>query len=191
MGGPTNQLEKMIGMLKEVFYHSETGVCYAGTFLCTMVGEVPCEEYAQFSKHVSTRHPGLAPFTRAKQTDPARVQTKDAIVRHTYPSLAEYVSAEKREVDRLRNYYISGRAVVQYLQLLYRGYNKPLADALAALRVMETAPAVSVSVKRSASPTRAMVQKRARIVRSAGQAKERKEMAEEGSEEEDQLFNWT
>lgn len=51
-GPPTNELAKLVGMRKEVFYHSDTGISYAGTFLCTDVGEISREEYRDFPRFV-------------------------------------------------------------------------------------------------------------------------------------------
>lgn len=52
--GPlSTQLSQMVGSTREVFYHSTTGICYAGTFIGTAVGEVEHAEYVTWEKPVS------------------------------------------------------------------------------------------------------------------------------------------
>lgn len=50
---PKNELIKVVGSVREVFYHSPNGVCYAGTFSAEFVGEVDRMEYINLGKAVS------------------------------------------------------------------------------------------------------------------------------------------
>ena len=49
---PSRELERHVGGRREVFYTSEQGIYYAGTFVGGAVADVPRAEYAQLPKHV-------------------------------------------------------------------------------------------------------------------------------------------
>lgn len=68
-------------------------------------------------------------------------------MRHTFPSKAEFLQTEKIDADRLRNYYMTGRATVDFLELHYLGCNKPFLAAVMALGLM--AEPADVSAKRA------------------------------------------
>ncbi|EKM58925.1 uncharacterized protein PHACADRAFT_249044 [Phanerochaete carnosa HHB-10118-sp] len=111
---PMNELKKHVGVRKEVFYHSENGIHYAGTFIGVEVGDTSKEEYARLPRNV-----------------------KEAILRHTFPSKADFLTTKLDAVDHVRNMYFLGHFRTQYLTLRYIGYNKPLANALMALGAAE------------------------------------------------------
>ena len=52
LGPPTHELEKLVGARKEMFFHAEGGICYAGTFVGTDVGDMSREEYVALPKAV-------------------------------------------------------------------------------------------------------------------------------------------
>lgn len=76
---------------------------------------------------------------------------KEAIVKHTFPSKSEYTAAVKIDVDRLRNWYMAGKAKAQYLSLKYVGYNKPFFNAMMGLGAMDGNLVGPVASKRSAA----------------------------------------
>lgn len=83
----------MIGTTKEVFYHSPTAVCYAGTFVCTEVGEVTRDEYSTFPKHVSHRF--SAPITAkldTKHVSRSRMQSSNTLF-HPPPTTTQPTAA--------------------------------------------------------------------------------------------------
>jgi len=128
-GYPTDELSQMIGSTKEVFYHASTGISYVGTFVAVAVGEVEQSEYANLPKHM-----------------------KEAIVKHTFPSRDAFLAASKTDADRLRNWYMAGKAKAQYLSLRFVGFNRPLFAALNAHAAKTgISPAAAAGTKRSAS----------------------------------------
>ena len=91
------------------------------------------------------------------------IQTKEAIIRHTFPSKAEHLKASAADLGRLRNWYHQGKAKIQYLHLRYLGFNKPFLNALLDLGLMsQAARAGTTSVKRSSSSGEGSVAKKAR-----------------------------
>lgn len=60
-------------------------------------------------------------------------------MRHTFPNKTELAAAEKADLDRIRNFYLTGRLKTQYLSLRFLGYSKPLEDALKGLGAMDAA----------------------------------------------------
>lgn len=64
-----------------------------------------------------------------------------------------FTNATKSDQDRLRNWYIAGKAKVQYLELRYIGFNKPFFHAIMNLGLMNegTDPSSVLTTKRSAS----------------------------------------
>ena len=70
-------------------------------------------------------------------------------MRHTFPSKAEFLRAEKIDADRLRNWYMTGRATVEFLELRFLGLNKPFFEAVMALGLMNESGSAA-GTKRSA-----------------------------------------
>ena len=50
---PKNELAQMVGTIRELFFHSPNGICYAGTFFAASVGELDRAEYMNLEKPVS------------------------------------------------------------------------------------------------------------------------------------------
>ena len=82
---------------------------------------------------------------------PIGVQTKGALLRHTFPSKQAFLATPAAGVERVRAAYAIGAFRAQYLALRYVGFNRPLADALFALH----APSVDGSPKNSRAETAA------------------------------------
>ena len=88
---------------------------------------------------------------------------KEAIIRLTFPS-NEYQNATKSDQDRLRNWYVAGKAKAQYLQLRCIGFNKAFFDAILALGLIhDESQTVEVGVKRSASAAVEISRKKAKV----------------------------
>lgn len=154
---PSSELTQTVGSKREVFYHSSSGICYAGTFLGTGVGEISVAEYAKFEK------PVRLPSCPALRLLITVFQTKEAILRHTFPLKVEFQKAHKVDCDRLRNWYMTGKAKVQYLELRYLGFNKPLFNAIMDLDLMNSDDPATVLGRRPSSAAGRDLGKRARM----------------------------
>lgn len=125
LGEPLKNLEHMVGKTKEVFYHGPLGISYLGTFVGVSVGEVPRAGYISLPKDM-----------------------KDAIVMNTFPSKTVFAAASKTDVNRLRNWYLAGKAKAQYLSLRYEGWNALLHDALKAHAAQKGLSPAAAALKR-------------------------------------------
>ncbi|GJE94328.1 hypothetical protein PsYK624_104970 [Phanerochaete sordida] len=114
LGEPMHELQRLINTRREVFYQSERGISYIGTYAGVAIGDVTAAEYAALPHAV-----------------------KGGLLRQTFPCKQDFAATPAHEVERVSRMYASGAFRAQSLALRYVGFNQPLADALFALRAPE------------------------------------------------------
>lgn len=112
---PSNhKLARLVGSLQELFYHSDEGTCYLGTYRCTSTGVYTADEIAQFSASM-----------------------KDDVVQQSFYKPTQYKKASASDKNIVLSAYLDGgskTAKLEFLHLKFELFDHEYFEALMKLK---------------------------------------------------------
>ncbi|KIP07549.1 hypothetical protein PHLGIDRAFT_414598 [Phlebiopsis gigantea 11061_1 CR5-6] len=112
---PSNhKLARLVGSLQELFYHSDEGTCYLGTYRCTSTGVYTADEIAQFSASM-----------------------KDDVVQQSFHKPTQYRKASASDKNIVLSAYLDGgskTAKLEFLHLKFELFDHEYFEALMKLK---------------------------------------------------------